>query len=70
MYGDGLTKETYLRGVQVVGDDGAVTFTTTFSGCYSGRWAHIHFEMFPDLASITDATGAVLTSQIALPGES
>lgn len=69
MYGDGLTEETYLRGVQVVGEDGTVTFTTTFPGCYSGRWPHIHFEVFPDLASITDATNAVLTSQIALPEE-
>lgn len=69
MYGDGLTEETYLRGVQVVGEDGTVTFTTTFPGCYSGRWPHIHFEVFPDLASLTDATNAVLTSQIALPEE-
>ena len=69
MYGDGLTEETYLRGVQVVGEDGTVTFTTTFPGCYSGRWPHIHFEVFPDFASITDATNAALTSQIALPEE-
>ncbi|MGO3315272.1 MAG: hypothetical protein ACTIMA_15950, partial [Brachybacterium tyrofermentans] len=43
MYGDGLEDETYLRGVQVVGDDGTVTFTSIFPGCYSGRWPHIHF---------------------------
>ncbi|HEX7350024.1 3,4-dioxygenase subunit beta [Brachybacterium sp.] len=69
MYGDGLTEETYLRGVQVVGEDGTVTFTTIFPGCYTGRWPHIHFEVFPDLSSITDATNTVLTSQIALPEE-
>ena len=69
MYADGLTEETYLRGVQVVGDDGTVTFTSIFPGCYSGRWPHIHFEVFPDVASITDASNAILTSQIALPQE-
>ncbi|MGP9586293.1 dioxygenase family protein [Micrococcaceae sp. AOP34-BR2-30] len=67
MYSTGLEDETYLRGVQVVGDDGTVTFTTIFPGCYAGRWPHIHFEVFPDIDSITDATNAVLTSQIALP---
>lgn len=67
MYSDGVTEETYLRGVQVAGDDGTVTFTTIFPGCYSGRWPHLHFEVFPDLASVTDATNNVLTSQIALP---
>ena len=69
MYGDGLADETYLRGVQVVGEDGTVTFTSIFPGCYSGRWPHIHFEVFPGIDSITDATNAVLTSQLALPEE-
>lgn len=67
MYSTGLENETYLRGVQVVGDDGTVTFTTIFPGCYAGRWPHIHFEVFPDIDSITDAGNVVLTSQIALP---
>ena len=69
MYSDGITEETYLRGVQVVGDDGTVTFTTVWPGCYAGRWPHLHFEVFPDKASITDATNNVLTSQIAMPEE-
>ncbi|MEV8158342.1 3,4-dioxygenase subunit beta [Kocuria salsicia] len=69
MYSEGVEDETYLRGVQVVGDDGKVTFTSIVPGCYAGRWPHIHFEVFPDIGSITDATNAVLTSQIALPEE-
>ncbi|MGS1129177.1 dioxygenase family protein [Micrococcus luteus] len=69
MYSDGITEETYLRGVQAVGDDGTVTFTTVWPGCYDGRWPHLHFEVFPDKASITDATNNVLTSQIAMPEE-
>ena len=67
MYGEGIEDETYLRGVQIAGDDGAVTFTSIMPGCYSGRWPHIHFEVFPDKASISDATNNVLTSQLAIP---
>lgn len=69
MYSEGLEDATYLRGVQVVNDDGTVTFTSIFPGCYMGRWAHIHFEVFPDSGSITDSSNAILTSQIALPQE-
>ena len=27
--------------------DGVVTFETIFPACYSGRWPHIHFEIYP-----------------------
>ncbi|MGO3325373.1 intradiol ring-cleavage dioxygenase [Gordonia sp. (in: high G+C Gram-positive bacteria)] len=67
MYGDGIENETFLRGVQVVDDKGAVTFTTIVPGCYMGRWPHIHFEVYPNVASITDHTKAIATSQLALP---
>lgn len=67
MYSDGITEETYLRGVQVAGDDGTVSFTSVFPACYSGRWPHIHFEVYPTVDDITDATKAVATSQAALP---
>ncbi|MGG5259474.1 intradiol ring-cleavage dioxygenase [Phycicoccus avicenniae] len=67
MYTDGVTEENYLRGVQVTDDAGAVTFTSIFPACYSGRWPHIHFEVYPDEASITDSTKAIATSQVALP---
>lgn len=69
MYSTGLEDETYLRGVQVTGDDGSVEFTTNVPGCYEGRWPHIHFEVFPSVDDITDATNAILTSQIAVPQE-
>ncbi|WJY97495.1 Chlorocatechol 1,2-dioxygenase [Corynebacterium fournieri] len=49
MYSSGLENETYLRGVQVTGDDGSVEFTTIIPGCYEGRWPHIHFEVFPSV---------------------
>ena len=67
MYSEGVEDETYLRGVQVVGEDGTVTFTSIIPGCYDGRWPHLHFEVFPTLNSITDAANTVLTSQVAIP---
>ncbi|MCE5292773.1 MAG: dioxygenase [Nocardiaceae bacterium] len=57
----------YLRGVQVAGDDGTVTFTSIFPGCYSGRWPHIHFEVYDSLEAAVAGSDARLTSQIALP---
>ena len=42
-------------------------FTSIFPACYDGRWPHIHFEVYPDEGSITDAGNAIATSQVALP---
>jgi protocatechuate 3,4-dioxygenase beta subunit len=67
MYSDGIENETYLRGVQVADADGRVSFTSIFPACYTGRWPHIHFEVYPDLAAITDADNAIAISQLALP---
>jgi protocatechuate 3,4-dioxygenase beta subunit len=53
--------------VQLADDTGTVRFTSIFPGCYAGRWPHVHFEVYPDQASITDATKAIATSQVALP---
>ena len=46
---------------------GVVTFTSIFPACYSGRWPHIHFEVYPTPASAGVASNRVKTSQIALP---
>jgi protocatechuate 3,4-dioxygenase beta subunit len=67
MYSEGLEDVTYLRGVQVADADGMVSFTSVFPGCYSGRWPHIHFEVYPDVDSISDSTNAIATSQMAMP---
>lgn len=67
MYSDGVTGENYLRGVQIADDTGRVSFTSIFPACYPGRWPHVHFEVYPDEASITDAGKAIATSQVALP---
>ncbi len=39
------TGKTWLRGYQVTGDDGQVTFTTIYPGWYPGRATHIHFKI-------------------------
>ena len=67
MYSDGVTDQNYLRGVQIADANGVVKYTSIFPACYSGRWPHIHFEVYPDQASITDAGNAIATSQVALP---
>ena len=67
MYSSGITGENYLRGVQITNSSGQVTFTTIFPGCYAGRMPHMHFEVYPSLASATGAANKVKTSQIAFP---
>jgi protocatechuate 3,4-dioxygenase beta subunit len=49
--------------------DGTATFRSIFPGCYSGRWPHIHFEVYPGVSQATSASGKIATSQIALPRE-
>ncbi|MTD14055.1 3,4-dioxygenase subunit beta [Nakamurella sp. YIM 132087] len=67
MYSSGIEDENYLRGVQIADANGKVSFTSIFPACYSGRWPHIHFEVYPDEASISDSANAIATSQMALP---
>jgi len=67
MYSSGVEDENYLRGIAKTDSDGTAWFRTIFPACYSGRWPHIHFEVYPDQASITDAGNAIATSQVALP---
>lgn len=68
LYSSGVTTQSYLRGVQVTGSDGKVAFTTIYPACYSGRWPHIHFEIFLDgLTSASTGRTADLISQLAMP---
>jgi protocatechuate 3,4-dioxygenase beta subunit len=64
LYSDGIEDQNYLRGVQIADSDGRVTFTSIFPACYSGRWPHIHFEVHPDEAGITDTSNVIATSQL------
>ncbi|GAB3532856.1 intradiol ring-cleavage dioxygenase [Phytohabitans suffuscus] len=67
LYSEGAQDQNYLRGVQIADASGKVRFTSIFPACYTGRWPHVHFEVYPDQASITDAGNAIATSQVALP---
>ena len=49
---------TFLRGSQMTGADGVVTFSTIFPGWYSGRVVHVHYKVFLPGGS------EVLTSQV------
>ncbi|WP_068090284.1 dioxygenase family protein [Novosphingobium rosa] len=68
LYSSGVTTESYLRGVQVTDANGQVTFTTIYPACYSGRWPHIHFEVFLNgLGTSPKGTTSSLISQLAMP---
>lgn len=67
LYSSDVQDENYLRGVQVTDSNGQVTFTSIYPACYSGRYPHIHFEIYPSLATATSYTNKVLTSQMAMP---
>jgi protocatechuate 3,4-dioxygenase beta subunit len=69
LYSRAITGENYLRGVQETDSTGTVTFTSIFPACYSGRWPHIHFEVYSSVADATSSGPIVKTSQIALPKE-
>lgn len=68
LYSTGITDQNYLRGIQETDATGTATFTSIFPACYSGRWPHIHFEVYASLATATSGAGPIVkTSQIALP---
>lgn len=69
MYSRGAINENYLRGVQAADANGLVTFTSIFPAAYPGRWPHIHFEVYPTLASANSSGNKRATSQLALPDE-
>ncbi|MET9231160.1 intradiol ring-cleavage dioxygenase [Lentzea sp. NPDC003310] len=67
MYSDRVKDENFLRGVQEADASGKLRFVSVFPGAYSGRWPHIHFEVYPSLAEATKAGNKITTSQLALP---
>ena len=67
LYSQAAASENYLRGVQATDGSGVATFKSIFPACYSGRWPHIHFEVYTDLEAATNEANKIATSQIALP---
>jgi protocatechuate 3,4-dioxygenase beta subunit len=69
LYGRGIEHENYLRGVQFTDREGLVVFQTIFPACYSGRYPHLHLEIFNRSARSLDVTTRVLTTQLTAPRE-
>lgn len=69
LYSEAAADQNYLRGVQEADADGRLEFTTIVPGCYSGRWPHVHFEVYESLAAATSASAKLRTSQLAFPRE-
>jgi protocatechuate 3,4-dioxygenase beta subunit len=67
LYGREIADENYLRGVQQTNANGQVSFTSIFPAAYSGRWPHIHFEVYSSLSEATAGGKVAATSQVALP---
>ncbi len=67
LYSPEVANENFLRGVQETDANGKVTFKSIFPGAYSGRWPHIHFQVYPDVNEAIAAGTETATSQIALP---
>jgi len=67
LYSSGVTNQNWLRGVQAADASGVVRFTTIYPGCYSGRWPHLHFEVYRSLTAATAVSNKIATSQIAMP---
>jgi protocatechuate 3,4-dioxygenase beta subunit len=67
IYDASIANENYLRGVQVSDSGGRLSFASIFPAAYSGRWPHIHFEVYPSLDAATGGGSKLVTSQIALP---
>ncbi|HEV7646944.1 MAG TPA: intradiol ring-cleavage dioxygenase [Actinophytocola sp.] len=67
LYSPATANENYLRGVQAADDAGKVAFTSIFPAAYTGRWPHVHFEVYPRPADATSAGTKLATSQLALP---
>ncbi|MGW4214192.1 dioxygenase family protein [Lentzea sp. NPDC004789] len=67
MYSDRVKNENFLRGVQETDSAGKLKFVSVFPGAYSGRWPHVHFEVYPSLTEATKAGNKITTSQLALP---
>jgi len=60
-------RETFLRGVQLTGGDGRVTFATIFPGWYVSRLTHIHVQIFLAGTALSSHAVAAATTQLCFP---
>ncbi len=59
------TESNRLRGAAITDDAGIARIITIVPGCYSGRWPHIHLEVFVSVDQAAAGTESLLTSQFA-----
>jgi protocatechuate 3,4-dioxygenase beta subunit len=69
LYSPGVTGENYLRGLQPANPDGTVTFRSIFPAAYSGRYPHVHFEIYRSVSEAASDKQPLATSQLALPAQ-
>ena len=66
MYSSGIEDENYLRGIAKTDGEGTAWFKTIFPAGYSGRWPHIHFEVYASVAkAVATVTGSVAEAYVA-----
>ncbi len=59
--------ETFLRGIQLTNAEGKVTFRTIFPGWYTGRYTHIHIQVFAPNTTLSSSGAALATTQLTFP---
>jgi protocatechuate 3,4-dioxygenase beta subunit len=64
---EGTASQTWLRGYQVTGSNGTVTFTTIFPGWYRGRTTHIHLRVRSKYSSASSPDDGTNTTQLFFP---
>jgi len=63
----GTSADTWLRGYQITGSTGIVTFTTVFPGWYDGRTTHIHLRVRSSYSEASSTTDGTNTTQLFFP---
>lgn len=59
--------ETFLRGVQLADANGRVNFRTIFPGWYTGRYTHIHIQVYAPNVALSSTGSALITTQLTFP---
>jgi len=64
---EGTSSQTWLRGYQVTGPSGTVTFTTIFPGWYRGRTTHMHLRVRSKYSAASSTSDGRNTTQFFFP---
>jgi protocatechuate 3,4-dioxygenase beta subunit len=64
---ESTTGLSWLRGYQITGSTGTVSFTTIMPGWYSGRTTHIHLRVRSSYSEASSTTDGTNTTQLFFP---